>query len=572
MAFISERKNREGNVYVYLVESYREKDKVKSRILKSYGKKDELERSEPGIVRRLKEEAKAGTLSNDDLSLTLAIDLKKKITRDDVNYGYLLLRDIYNELGVERVLNKKKSQQTCDVNKLMELLVYSRLLVPASKKKTIENQKYFLEDWHFTTNDVYRQLSYFTTLSEEIQSAMHEAVVKHIGRVATLVFYDVTNYYFETDIDDIDNVDENGEIINKGIRRRGASKEHRPKPIVQMGLFMDTNGIPISYKLFPGNNTDPTTYIPAIEQVKKQFGIERVVVVADKAMNSKKNVTKTYHNSDGWLFSQKHRGKRGADKKIQAFVLDENDWEYNKSQTFAKKSIIRERKLDEGIIVQEKIVVTWREKYANREKIRREGAIAFAQGLRNPERYRASCKRGGKKYLELMVEDKETGELKKLSPFLDIDQEAIDFDAQFDGINVLVTSEIGMSDEDIIKHYSELSAIEDCFRVTKTELNARPVYVRLPEHIDAHFLICFIALVLLRVLQVKTGRMMSARCYIDALESGLANQLDKGYWRVQGNDDLLALNKAIGIDWESAYVKHERLLAYAKGWFTTPKN
>ncbi|HFU3958502.1 TPA: IS1634 family transposase, partial [Streptococcus suis] len=105
------------------------------------------------------------------------------------------------------------------------------------------------------------------------------------------VFYDVTNYYFETDIPDSEEVSENGTILKEGLRRRGPSKEHRPKPIVQLGLFMDTNGIPISYKLFRGNQTDPVTYLPAVEEVKKQFGIERIVVVADKAMNSQNNVS-----------------------------------------------------------------------------------------------------------------------------------------------------------------------------------------------------------------------------------------------------------------------------------------
>ena len=140
-------------------------------------------------------------------------------------------------------------------------------------------------------------------------------------------------YYFETDIPDEEEISEDGEVLKVGLRRRGPSKEHRPKPIVQLGLFMDTNGIPISYKLFRGNQTDPVTYLPAVEEVKKQFGIERIIVVADKAMNSKTNVSSMLEQGDGWLFSQKHRGKRGAPKDIQERILDSEGWLFNTDET-----------------------------------------------------------------------------------------------------------------------------------------------------------------------------------------------------------------------------------------------
>jgi Transposase len=573
MAYISVRKNREGNSYVYLVEGYRVKNKVKQRILKSYGKLDVLEAQETGIVERLKAEAKAGLLTKSAAkTLTTTLDLSKKISSDDKNYGYKVLEDIYGNLGIDSVVSQTKKANKATLSKILKLLVYQRILNPGSKMGALNYQNMLWGDWNISENEMYKNLSLFEKIKEDVQLTLHDSVKKNVGRTAVLVFYDVTNYYFETDLNDEDIVDdETGEILAKGIRKRGMSKERRPKPIVQMGLFMDTNGIPISYKLFPGNNTDTTTYIPAIEQVKKQFGIERIVVVADKAMNSKKNITLTKNNSDGWLFSQKHRGKRGADKTIQEFILSEDGWQYNEQNTFAKKSMIRERKLEKGAAVQEKVVVTWSQKYANREQIRRDGAVQFAEGLRQPEKYRASCRRGGKKYLEMQVIDNETGEMKKMSPFLGIDYEAIEFDAQFDGINVLVTSEIQMSDDEIISHYSSLSNIEDCFRVTKTEFKSRPVYVRLQEHIEAHFLICFIALVVIRILQVKSKRMMSAGRLIEALNSAKANEVGQGYYRVQANDDMQELNKALGIDWSLAYTKFEDIKSYSQGWFTTKK-
>ena len=149
---------------------------------------------------------------------------------------------------------------------------------------------------------------------------------------------------------------------------------------------MDTNGIPISCKLFHGNQTDPVTYLPAVEEVKKQFGIERSIVVADKAMNSKTNVSAMFEQGDGWLFSQKHRGKRGAPKDIQEQILNLEDWHFNQAETLTKKSYIRSRKLGTGKnapVVEEKLLITWSKKYADRERIRREGALEYASKLTN---------------------------------------------------------------------------------------------------------------------------------------------------------------------------------------------
>ena len=361
------------------------------------------------------------------------------------------------------------------------------------------------------------------------------------------------------------------------MRKKGASKEKRKSPIVQMGLFMDTNGIPICYQLFGGNVPDVSTYCDAIKQIKKQFGIERVVVVADKAMNSGNNIVETFNNEDGWLFSQKHRGKKGVCKKLQEFILDPSDWQFNKDVTFGQKSMIRTRTVKTSTKpiqtkeVKEKVLVTWSQKYANREQIRRDAAIDYAKKLRNPHLFRETCKKGGKKYLELSTLDEKTGEKKPFTPFIEIDQTAVDFDAQFDGINVLVTSELSMSDEEILRNYKELAKIEDSFKVTKTDFDTRPVYVYKPEHIQAHFLTCFLALVLMRVLQHQTDYKMSPARIINALQSASANPITNGFYRVDANDDMKQLNELLGIEWKKKFVKSEVVSSYAKGWCTTEK-
>jgi transposase len=333
---------------------------------------------------------------------------------------------------------------------------------------------------------------------------------------------------------------------------------------------MDTRGIPISYQLFSGNETDPITYIPAIEQVKKQFGLEKIIVVADKAMNSKKNITRTLENKDGWLFSQKHRGKRGAPKDIQDFILEPSGWIYNEEMTFATKSMIRTRQLEgKANVAKEKVLVTWNKKYALREKKRRDGAIEYASKLTDAELFRQTSKKGGKRYLSLSYLDKDTGEIKPFNPLIQFDKEQIEFDEQFDGVNVLVTSELEMDDDDMIQHYGELYKIEDCFKITKSNIESKPVHVRIEEHIEAHFLTCFLALVFLRILQNKTHWQLSPNRLIEALNSAKSNELTTGYYRVQANDDLRMLLELLEIKWNKGIVKYEEINKFSKGWYTT---
>ncbi|HFU4500129.1 TPA: IS1634 family transposase, partial [Streptococcus suis] len=470
-----------------------------------------LEAEEPGILERLKRESKAGTLTENTM-VHLSLDLLAPMNEPDKSYGWMVFDNLFEELRLSHVMKQVKTKANYDLTKALKLLVFQRILNPTSKLATVEAQADLFGDWDLNLNAIYRHLDTLNEVKNQIQLHLHQEISRLTKREGRLVFYDVTNYYFETDVPDSEEQSDDGEIIKVGLRRRGPSKEHRPKPIVQLGLFMDTNGIPISYKLFRGNQTDPVTYLPAVEEVKKQFGIERIVVVADKAMNSTTNVSAMLEQGDGWLFSQKHRGKRGAPKDIQKEILDPEGWHFNAEGTFAKKSYIRSRKLGTGKgskMIKEKVVLTWSKKYADRERIRRDSALEYASHLTNAELFRQTSKKGGKKYLDLSYLDKETGEIKPFSPLIQLDLEQVEFDAQFDGINVLVTSEIELSDEAILDSYRQLSKIEDCFRVTKTELESRPVYVWTEEHIQAHFLTCFIALILIRLLQYRTNWAMS---------------------------------------------------------------
>ncbi|HFI0696277.1 TPA: IS1634 family transposase, partial [Streptococcus suis] len=263
----------------------------------------------PAILDRLKQEAKQGILT-DKKTLTVDYDLLAPMYEPDKSYGWMVLDGLFEELELSHFLKSRPHKADYDLVQVLKLLVFQRILHPNSKLATYASQGDLFGDWSVSRNAIYRSLDLLNSLKEDLQLHLHKEVSRLTKREARLVFYDVTNYYFETDIPDSEEVSESGTILKEGLRRRGPSKEHRPKPIVQLGLFMDTNGIPISYKLFRGNQTDPVTYLPAVEEVKKQFGIERIVVVADKAMNSQNNVSAMEKQGDGWIFSQKHRGKR----------------------------------------------------------------------------------------------------------------------------------------------------------------------------------------------------------------------------------------------------------------------
>lgn len=573
MAFIKTTTNKEGRTHVYLVEGYRKDGKVKQRILKKYGLLDELELEEPDILERLKREAKEGLLIEPKF-FQVSYDLLAPMNEVDQSYGWMVLDNLFEELKLTEFLKTVRSKSEYDLAQVLKLLVFQRVLNPESKLSTYASQVNLFGSWEISLNAIYRSLDKLNALKEKLMLHLHKEVSRMTKREARLVFYDVTNYYFETDIPDETLISVDGEILKEGLRRRGPSKEHRPKPIVQLGLFMDTNGIPISYKLFRGNQTDPITYLPAVEEVKKQFRIERIVVVADKAMNSSYNVSEMIRQEDGWLFSQKHRGRRGSSKELQTQILNPNDWQFNKELTFAKKSYLRERKLGtkkDSPLVKEKVLITWSKKYADRERIRREGALEYASQLTNAELFRQTSKKGGKKYLDLHYLDEKTGELKPFSPLVTIDHEQVDFDAQFDGVNVLVTSEVGMTDEEMLEAYKELAKIEDCFRVTKTELESRPVYVWTENHIQAHFLTCFIALIHLRLLQHQINWKMSPRRIANALNSAKATRLQDNYYRLQESPDMQLLNRLLGMEWNKGFVKFEELKNYAKAPYTTLK-
>jgi transposase len=461
------------------------------------------------------------------------------------NFGYAALSKIYHELEIDKFLinRQRHSKEQFDANTIMKMLVYSRLLAPASKKSSFDNREQFFEKSNYSLDDVYRCLSFLNKHKDNLQVWMNDKIKENYGRDTSLIYYDVTNYYFETD-------DQNDFL------RKGVSKEHRPNPIVQMGLFMDNNGIPITYELFAGNTNDCLTYRPNFGRIKKEFELGRVISVADKGMTTGDNIWYTINTptKDGYVFSM---SVRGADKEMKQYVLDEEGYtwfgtEYKrKSRKYPRTIQVNSqtgRKLKKT--VHEKQVVFWSEKYEKRAKADRAAALVKAADLaKNPGSYTRATSYGAAKYVKKIDYDKDSGEILTASSILEIDEAKLREEEALDGYYVLLTSEMEESDDRIIDMYRGLWKIEESFKVTKSELEARPVYVWTREHIEAHFLTCFVALSIARILETKLEQKYSIGKLLDSLSKANCTLIQQNYYLFDYYDDVLKdIGMSLNID------------------------
>lgn len=551
--YLKQSKTKNGRIYLSITDSYYDKStqNAKHITIESLGYLDELQKQydDPIAhfqkrVEQLKEEKKARkapinfTFYDSDRLCTSDTALRK-------NFGYAALSQIYHELEINKffINRQRHSKEQYDANTIMKMLVYSRLLFPASKKASYENREVFFEKTDYSLDDVYRCLTFLNKHWENLQIWLNDKIKGKYGRDTSLIYYDVTNYYFESDEQD-------------DFKRKGVSKEHRPNPIVQMGLFMDNNGIPITYELFPGNTNDCLTYRPNFGRIKKQFGLGRVISVADKGMTTGDNIWYTINTptKDGYVFSM---SVRGADKSMKEYVLDEEDYQWlrteykRKSRRYPRTIHVTTtsgKKMDKT--VDEKQVVFWSEKYAKRAKADRAAALVKAADLtKNPGNYTRATSYGAAKYVKKVDYDKESGEILTASSILELNEDVIREEEKFDGYYVLLTSEMEESDDKIIDIYRGLWRIEESFKVTKSELKARPVYVWTREHIEAHFLTCFVALTIARILELKIDRKYSISRLLESLAKSQCSLLQQNYYLFDYYDEVLKdIGTATGID------------------------
>ena len=541
---------------VYLVEGYRDENgKSKQRIIKKYGNLEELEAKDPDILHKLKEEAKL--MTKNQVKLTLNLGDSNDEMEFDRNYGYFFLEGLYKKLKLSQFFKTKTSQSkhTFDLCKIFQLLLYGRILNPASKKATVEMQSQYFESFHVTLDSVYQSLTLMKDLKEDLQLHLHKQVSKIYGRDASLVFFDVTNYYFESEVED-------------NLRKVGISKENKKTPIVQMSLAIDRAGLPVGYELFSGNTHDSTMLIPALTAMKKRYNLNRIILTADKALNSGKNLAFLVENRDGYIVSQK---VRGASKAFINTVLDEEGYVYNQTKTFKIKSFFRERKTknenDQEIILKEKVVSFWSADFDSREKYKRAKLEEKIQEyLENPSKYKASNRYGIKKYLKEIEIDTATGEVEDKKTLLEFEVDKYERDVALDGYYTLVTSELEMTNEEIIERYRGLWKIEESFKVLKSDLEGRPVYVRRDDRIEGHFLICFVALLFARILQNKLENKYSINRIQQALKNATCRKITSGIYSLNKQNEVYkALENAFNVSLNYKNIRIEQMRSYRKG-------
>lgn len=562
--YLKKTPNAQGRIRLSIVDNYYDKQKKCSRqkTIESIGFLDELEKiyEDPishfqkrvELLNQQKKEKQAPinfTFYDSD-RLCIGDNLRK-------NFGYAAFSKIYHELKLDTFFNNRQrhTKESYDANTIMKMLVYSRLLAPASKKASYDNRDQFFEKTDYSLDDVYRCLTFLNKHKENLQVWMNDRIKEQYRRDTSLIYYDVTNYYFETD--------EQTDLLRKGV-----SKEHRPNPIVQMGLFMDNNAIPITYELFAGNTNDCLTYRPNFGRIKKQFDLGRVISVADKGMTTGDNIWYTINTptKDGYVFSM---SIRGADKSIKEYVLDEKgyEWlgeEYKRKSRLCPRTILVTANNGKKIKkqVDEKQVVFWSKKYATRAKAEREAALAKARDLaKHPGNYTRATSYGAAKYVKKVEYDKETGEILTASSILDINEDLIREEEALDGYYMLLTSEMDTPDDKIIDMYRGLWRIEESFKITKSELEARPVYVWTNEHIEAHFLTCFVALTLSRILEMKLEHKYSAGRILESLSKANCSLIQQNYYMFDYFDEVL---KDIGDLMNIDFAKRVRTLGDIK--------
>ena len=590
---------RPQGIYLAIQESYYDSSKKQSRTrtIESIGYLDNLRKEYEDPIAFFSQKAAAMTAEKKkEKSKTIVIDGSEKMdtnTDDILNVGYGILKHLYKELELDKFWNWKSRNLSVEfsVDQIFRLLVFSRILCPASKKGTFDNQNFYFEDFgDFSLDDIYHALDIICKNNEALQKWIFDHSEKLYDRDLSVSYFDCTNYYFDIGRSDMDSFDEKGNCVDKEgnivdakYRKRGPEKNHRPDPIVEMGLLMDRNGIPLAFDLFTGNESEKVHMRPIINRIKQDFSNTRIIFVADRGLNTSDNIY--YLNGDnkcdvnqrdGYVYGQ---SVRGADAEFRNWVLasgykkDTVKTEDGKEIFFIHKSRIYPKELHVNVTkpgqrkpgkktvkVDQKQMVYYSEKYAKKQKADREVMIERAKDLiKHPKKYDRVTSAGSAAYILNIAFDKSTGEIVD-GKNLELNLTKVREEAKYDGYYSIVTSELNMSDFEMRDVYHGLSKIEETFKISKTEFSSRPIFVRTNEHIDAHFATCFTSLVLIRLLQAKLGNRYPAGKIIESLKKYCCVPLDANNYKFTYFDEILkTCGNAFNLELDNRYRTRQQI-------------
>ena len=482
------------------------------------------------LARKMTEEEKAGKemVSVDFYPGTL-IGMDETPLR---NAGDLMLLPLFNSLGLPQICRRIQGTTKAEycLGEILEALVVLRVLYPCSKNGTFEHNKRRIRKTSFALEDVYRALSLLSGHIDEIQAAVWRNSQKVMRRDTRVIYYDCTNYYFEIEDNDGDSIDPVTGKVVAGLRKRGKSKENRPNPIVQMGLLMDGDGIPLSFVIFPGNESEQPSLQRIEELVADKFGLNEFIVSTDAGLGSESN--RRYNMTEGrdYITVQSlpslprrdqdmaldPRGWRVAfrdgslppidptDPCREIFDLSEIDLEAERHTRFYKEIVV-DKRLDgkAGTERAERVIVTYSHDFALYLKHKRDERLRQARKIVKGKLTKSrQSQQDPRRYVETtyVTDDGEVANRIHMA----INDKAVDREERFDGFYAYGTS-LDDNAVDVLRARSFHYEIEHLFRTTKTFLDARPVYLRRQDRIRSHFLICFLAMVILKMLQKQLG-------------------------------------------------------------------
>jgi len=568
--------------YVVVVEGYRDENgKTKLRRIKPYGYL-EAHKDQDAFIRSIQAEI---PLLEKQFSQKLTIEITDDENKIEAgfnttyNYGYKYLEAVYNALNLDKYFDGLQmelgTKAEYSVRDIFKYLVFERILNPDSKRATLQRaHSFFGMKSDFSLDDIYRCMTLISPKFDEIQDYIKTQSDKLIKRDYSKIFYDCTNYYCEIDYND----------TIENLRHKGVSKEHRLDPIIGFGLFLDNNGLPLKCQVFNGNTAESTMLIPGIKAVKAAHNLPRIVMVADKGLNTSKNIEELVKNDDGYVFSQILRGKKG--KRFHEHIFSGDG--YNERLDELGRVEYKYKMLEEEysytdkngkeVSAKRKVLIYYSLPEDLAAKRKRAEKLLKAEGSLKNNAY--GIKHGYDQYVKENLIDPGTGEVlnDKVIKSKSVDLEKAENDERFDGYFCIITSELDYSEKQIRETYSALWEIEQTFRITKSDLEFRPIYHFKRDNIITHFLICYCSVFILRLLQFslkKKGVHLSAERVVNALNSMNCENI-KGIVHLhkaptsETVQDTQKISGAFKVTLSKAYLRLENLRASLKSLaFTT---
>lgn len=464
----------------------------------------------------------------------------EKDVRNSFNAGYLFLQSIYYKLGLPSICKKIKKAGSFDydLDSILSRLIYGRILYPSSKLSCYEQSKGLIEQPNFDLHQVYRALTVLSDNSDLIQAELYKRSRKVIKRSTGILFYDCTNYFFEIEREE-------------GLKQYGCSKEHRPNPIVQMGLFMDKSGIPLAFCINPGNTNEQVTLRPLEKQIMKDFELSKFVVCTDAGLSSEESrmfnnwgersfittqsIKKLEKELKEWCLKPTGWALSGSKKKYDISKLEDNEENFDK--VFFKQKLIEGYDEVRDIQFNQTLIVTYSLKYKKYLSSLRSRQVERAKKyINNPSQYNKKVPTDAKRFIKKTSVTKE-GEIAEKAVY-SIDEDLITEEAMYDGFYAVCTN-LDDDPADIAKINHDRWEIEESFRIMKTEFEARPVYLQRDDRIRAHFLTCFIALLIYRILEKKLDEKYTCEQIISTLRDMSMRKIgDDGYTPAYTRTDL----------------------------------